>query len=350
MGLAKTKIKGLYLDGDKYIIDKNIKGQRLHLTIGAVPLKVAERILYAKVAEVLEGYFLPSSRSLKLSEVMEKYCEQHLIKFEKSWAQNKISIKNIMGYLGEVKTGRFKAQDLYEYQQYRIKKGISTATINRETSLLINGLEWATRNNIIPKKPITGYDLLKVEKKEIKIISPEEFKILLDNITGDYPEIYRNIFKIQYETGMRISEVLNLHWNWIDFINEIIILPAEHTKSNTQRAIPMSNELIDILNGIEQKSLKLFALNKSNIINIFSKASQACGLNYTTHCIRKTRATIWAEIDDKASKEAIGHTTDAMHYGKYAKITSQRLSKLINKNLVDFKQNEDAQSCKTANE
>lgn len=350
MGLVKTKIKGLYLDGDKYIIDKNIKGQRLHLTIGAVPLKVAERILYAKVAEVLEGYFLPFSRSLKLSEVMQKYCEQHLIKLEKSWTQNKASIKNIMGYLGDIKTGNFKPQNLYEYQQYRIKKGINPITINRETSFLINGLDWATRNNIIPKNPISGYDLLKVEKKEIKIISPEEFKILLDNIVGDYPELYRTIFKIQYETGMRISEVLKLHWNWIDFVNKIIVLPAEQTKANTQRAIPMSEELIAILNSLEQKNLKLFSLSKSNIINIFSKASQACGFNYTTHCIRKTRATIWAEIDDKASKEAIGHTTDAMHYGKYAKITSKRLGKLIDKNLVDFKQNKDAQSCKTANE
>ncbi|MFC1476643.1 hypothetical protein ACFL5S_01615, partial [Fibrobacterota bacterium] len=62
----------------------------------------------------------------------------------------------------------------------------------------------------------------------------------------------------------------------------------------------------------------------------FNNAVKRAGLqNVTTHVLRKTRATIWAGKDDQASKKAIGHTSNKIHYGHYVKITEERLYKLV---------------------
>ena len=133
---------------------------------------------------------------------------------------------------------------------------------------------------------------------------------------------------------MRIGEVLSLEWLWINQVNKIINLPTEATKSNKSREIPISPALMKLFTNLPKNSNLVFPAKtgdkRKSIKTAFNNAVRRAGLkNVTTHVLRKTRATIWASKDDQASKKAIGHSSDKIHYGHYVKITEERLYRLV---------------------
>ena len=61
-------------------------------------------------------------------------------------------------------------------------------------------------------------------------------------------------FLIQYRTGMRIGEVNAIEHKWIDEINGYIYLPAESTKSQKSRNIPIAIDIIRAINEFSSES------------------------------------------------------------------------------------------------
>lgn len=137
---------------------------------------------------------------------------------------------------------------------------VSITTINnyiRNIKVFFNFLK---QQNYIKKDIVKNIKQFKNERKPKQFISDEKFTELLRHIdTTKYHE-YRDYVCIQLllDTGMRISECLEIKVEDIDINNRAILLPAENTKGRKYRYVYFSQ--------IMQKELRRWIQYKDRYI------------------------------------------------------------------------------------
>ncbi len=110
----------------------------------------------------------------------------------------------------------------------------------------------------IPSNPFKKVKAPKVPKSHPQFITQDEFQKIL-SVTERID--LKDIFTIAFYTGMRLGEILNMKWNWIDFSQKIITTKNSNgysTKSKKERIIPMNDHVQQIINR------KLISLNSSS--------------------------------------------------------------------------------------
>ena len=124
----------------------------------------------------------------------------------------------------------------------------SGADVNRALAALsaamkhgINELEWLEKN---PVKRVT-------KKKEaggrIRFLNDEELPRLLAAVRASpHPDLLPAVL-LALTTGARSGEVMGLRWSQIDFKRRAITLHQGETKNNASRALPLSGEVVELL-------------------------------------------------------------------------------------------------------
>jgi len=101
------------------------------------------------------------------------------------------------------------------------------------------------------------------------------------------------IVKFSLNTGMRISEVLNLTWNRIYLDKSFLEL--RETKSGDIRQIPLNDEAREVLESIERSDISVFTYGGKSIKRItraFGTACRNAGIeNFRIHDLRHTWAS-----------------------------------------------------------
>ncbi|MEO8230731.1 MAG: tyrosine-type recombinase/integrase, partial [Ignavibacteriota bacterium] len=148
--------------------------------------------------------------------------------------------------------------------------------------------------NYIQENPFNKIKTPKVTKSFPVYLSEAEL-ILISNKTED--QLLKNIFTIAFYTGMRLNEILNMKWNWLDFAQDIITVKNSDdfkTKSKRERIIPIHHKVKTILQGYfplgnqPKKDLvyyrkKNIKLNGEFISKQFKVAVRAAELNDDIH-------------------------------------------------------------------
>ena len=99
----------------------------------------------------------------------------------------------------------------------------------------------------IPENPFKKIKPPRQVKNYPTFINNEEFELILKNTPYNF---LKEMFTVAYQTGMRLSELCNMKWSWIDIDNKIITLTngvAFKTKSKKARKIPMSAKVYSII-------------------------------------------------------------------------------------------------------
>lgn len=101
------------------------------------------------------------------------------------------------------------------------------------------------------KSILTKVKFPKLSKSFPAFISEDELLIILTNTPYQY---LKDIFTIGFYTGLRLGELINMHWNWIDFFQsagggQITVKCSNdfQTKSKKERIVPMSEKVRSIL-------------------------------------------------------------------------------------------------------
>jgi len=127
-----------------------------------------------------------------------------------------------------------------------IEKNISTRSVNRKISTLKSFYKFCLKENSIEHDPLNKVIKPKVSTKLPSFVKENEMNLLLDGsyFENDFEGV-RNHFIIEllYSTGMRLSELLNL--KIADFDKNYLKVLG---KRNKERIIPISNNLIALLN------------------------------------------------------------------------------------------------------
>lgn len=144
-------------------------------------------------------------------------------------------------------------------------------------------LNWLLDNEIVSSIP--KVKMVKINKKLPSYFTEKEWKNIIQLKLSDvknklgqlkYPEIehYKRAWNLYYKTGCRLSEPFNgvLNGNWLT-------IDVDSSKTNIQREIYISNDLIQILDEM-QKRLELHLANnhasKTDFIKRYSRVFKLC--------------------------------------------------------------------------
>ena len=128
--------------------------------------------------------------------------------------------------------------DIINYISYLNKK-VGAKTINRHIVSIKNYFKYLEKNNIIGVNPTTDITGLKTPKKMPRVLSVEEIDKLLDIELKDAYS-YRNkaMLELMYSSGLRVSELLNLTINNIDFDMNLVRIFGKGSK---ERIVPIDD-------------------------------------------------------------------------------------------------------------
>lgn len=229
--------------------------------------------------------------------------------------------------------------DLERWVEWRLKSGVSTATVNRDLNLGSALYRWALKLGYARENPFRKVDRLSEKGRAREIyLTAEESRALIDACKLGTREVVLTAL----HTGMRRGELLALRWRCIDLARREIVVEAATEKAGRGRVVPMTDELhaqLSLLRSAHPPAIdgndSVFVLSDGTEItpkmirSRFEGAVRRCtGIpldkrsRVTFHCLRHTAASLMVAagvpIFDVA--KILGHSTLAvtMRYAHFA--------------------------------
>ena len=225
-----------------------------------------------------------------------------------------------------------KSNDIKHYLSKIGRKNISSTSMARKLASVKSLYKYLANNKIIPLNIARSIKSPKVPKRLPHFLSIKEIKNLLDYPYGDSVKDIRDrlVLELFYSTGIRISELVQIKIEDINFSDKLIKIKG---KGNKERFVIFSEGMIPILNQYikkrnmnqkNQKSCFLFpgyshnadlntSISTRTIFSIVKKYIKKISNNekLSPHSLRHSFATHL--LDNGANvmsvKELLGHTS-----------------------------------------
>lgn len=264
---------------------------------------------------------------------------------------------NIKGHIGEKRIKDITSVDCQKIMNNMADKGYSSSTILLAKITLHNLLEYAYLNEIIPKNPCNKLVKSNIGKKpqEKTALTIEEQRVFCEMIKGTKYELQ---YRFVLQTGLRVSELIGLRWQDVDFekrtlqidriltykYNEHEWLLGEPKSKSGHRKIPLTDEAIRILKAQKEKNTKIKVRNIAwkDYIFLSNKGEPVKDTTYndsiylmcykrkvnrlSMHILRHTFATrcIEAGMMPKTLQTILGHANLAMTMDRYVHTTDEQ--------------------------
>jgi integrase len=346
--MIKTNTKGLFRKpGGGFVIDRVINGERIYRTLKNIPLQLAQQIVDKLIAEIVEAQYFPekAQRYLTLKECMNFYWDERL-QHKKSAYDSKFLVRTVIEHFGEKLVQKMNIRDVEAFKVKRLStisrydRPMSANAVNHELDILNVAINWAVKTKRLQSNPITGFE-------KCREAAPK--KVVIDDgyangkqwrgLYGAADKDLKPILMTLYETGMRPAEVFGMRWEWIteaDIDKWLIEIPQDQEKTGAERKIPVSKSLLEILRPMRKESGLVFpspvtGKERLTITRSFSAARKKTNLKkeITPMALRRTRITIWSNVDSEACRHIVGHKPRDCHFKHYLRFTKDRLFKIV---------------------
>lgn len=233
------------------------------------------------------------------------------------------------------------------WMESMMDKGNSAATVERRLSALKTFYRFALTRHYVESDPVYSIKGPKKEKPLPQFVKESEMDELLDRqVWGDdYNNVRaRTIIITFYETGMRLSELVNLDDCDVSFVNSEIKITG---KGNKQRIVPFGDELKNTLReylklrdaSVEASSPAFFLSDKGERMQpakvrdiVRTNLARVCSLKKKSpHVLRHSFATAMLNhhVGIESLKKLLGHanlsTTEI-----YTHTTFEQLKRVYN--------------------
>lgn len=233
-------------------------------------------------------------------------------------------------------------EDVKDYLEHLNLKKEKPSSVRRKISSLKSFYKFLYKNNYMDKKdyPLTKVAYPKMDKKLPKFIYYNDLLEIINESTKDKDGVRdRLIIEMLYATGVRVSELINIKINDIDFNNRRIIVLG---KGNKERIVYYGEYAEEVLKEYmkthERKNHNYLFVNSKGgqltdrgvryiIDNIMSKLSVKT--HVTPHVLRHTFATDMLNngCDIKVVQELLGHSS-LKATEIYTHVTNEHLKKV----------------------
>ncbi len=279
---------------------------------------------------------------------MERYIKKFItyLKIEKNYSENtilnySIDLKFFEKFLDKKPIEGVDHLTLRRFLAFVKERNFSKTTIARKLAALRSFFRFLCREGYLKSNPIKALSTPKLERKLPKFLTVSDVKKLVES--PDQTEVSglrdRAILETLYSTGMRVSELVGLNYESVDFIAGSVKVLG---KGKKERLIPIGDEALRAIRAYVSKlnvqkdvdAGPLF-LNKSkgrlsdrSVRRIVDKYIKKISLieNISPHSLRHSFATHLLDrgADLRSVQELLGHvnlsTTQI-----YTHITAERL-------------------------
>ena len=227
-------------------------------------------------------------------------------------------------------------------------KGLSVKTVRNINQMISSALNCAVEQRLIASNPTKGCVLPKLERREMKILLPE-------NLGTFFEEARRSgVFELYYidlATGLRRGELLGLKWNDIDLDKGIIhvrrqvlrqngkVIEAPLKTKNSYRNIAIGADAIKVLKGMEQKDEYIFPspyggpMSPDSVLHMLQRVLKRAGLERIRfHDLRHTFSVLALQngVDVKTLSTMLGHYSAGFTLDTYAHVTTSMQKQAAN--------------------
>jgi len=209
---------------------------------------------------------------------------------------------------------RFARADIEGFMQYLAAQRRSGVTRVRKLAAIRKFFTFLEENKILAANPANAVKGARREEKEPNILFKEQYKALLyeasDNIR-DYA-----IIQTFLQTGIRLSELVNLHVEDLDF--EHRILTVRQGKGKKDRQIPLVDEAVKALrNYLRYRNTELILDDDT-----FFLAKNGTSMNVSTVKYLVAKYVKKAGIRKKVSVHTLRHTFGAHKADKHMSLAT----------------------------
>jgi integrase len=260
---------------------------------------------------------------------------------------------HIVPSLGRVKLKALTPVHVRTFYREKLDGGLSSATVRKMHGVLQKALDQAVSDGLIPRNAAKGIRLPQGKKKEIRPLSPDEARALLDAARGDRLEA---LYVLAVSTGLREGELLALRWEDVDLEAAVLRVSRTLTRNggkvsvgppktkNSRRTVGLTDGAVEALGEHLTQQLEemesvgslyrpgglVFAnevggiVNPSNLRNRSLKALlKRAGLPAIRfHDLRHTCATLLLSrnVNPKIVSEMLGHASIAITLDTYSHV------------------------------
>ncbi|MBN1913944.1 MAG: tyrosine recombinase XerC [Candidatus Omnitrophica bacterium] len=281
---------------------------------------------------------------------MERYTEKFIryLEIEKNYSRHtvlnyKLDLESFTEFLGSTAIENVDYLILRKYLAVMKEKRLGTASILRKLSTLRSFFKFLTREGYLKNNPIVSISSPKKEKHLPSFLTEEEASRLMDSALSKDERGLRDraILELFYSTGIRISELVGLDQDDLDFIGGIAKVKG---KGKKERIVPVGDTAIAAIRGYLDKRKKrseAIFLNKNGrritdrgVRDIVEKYLGLASIRQgvSPHTLRHSFAThlLNRGADLRSVQELLGHanlsTTQI-----YTHLTTERLKTVYDK-------------------
>lgn len=169
--------------------------------------------------------------------------------------------------LGFKKMGKLTVEDWSAFKHGLVTEGMSKARANRVHTIASAIYTKAMKLRYVSVNPLRGMGFCKEELKAIRFWSKVETNQFMNWIRNNEPSWF-SLYRFSYETGVRVSELIALNWDCLDFNTKTVTIRrsysrkekrvVETTKGHEARVLGLGPELLEELRKLQKKSQFVF--------------------------------------------------------------------------------------------
>ncbi len=188
----------------------------------------------------------PVQKKILLSEFEKEYLQNFGCNFSSAYIKSiKLSFRQLRKHTGDANLSsmtRQTAQIFFSSIHSRAKRA-STLYYRTLKAAFNRAIEW----EYLQENPFKYVKLPRTIKKIPLFIDEEELNLIIKST--EHPDL-RDLFALAFYSGLRLSEILNLKWEHVEFQEKMLYVrnQKEFTlKGKKDRVVPISSKLIGIL-------------------------------------------------------------------------------------------------------
>ena len=281
-------------------------------------------------------------KDIRLKTFYKEYLQHLELSKSKPYLKSvRLSFTQFLDFTGDILLNQITIRIIDSFISTTFKRAEYSAALYYRT--LKAAFSTAENWEYIQTNPFKKIKAPKTQNKLPVYISKDDLNTIIENTKEDY---LKNLFTFAFHTGMRLAEILNMKWSWIDIKHKSIIIKNDDsftTKSKADRVIPMNDTTINILTA-QRTNIHLendfifyrllgIKLNECFISKQFKKSARKAKLNEAIHfhTLRHSFASrlVQQSVPLYFIKELLGHssiTTTEI----YSHVKKEELSNAVN--------------------
>lgn len=289
--------------------------------------------IFAKEAEGLAKRTLENKKGYFL--VFHRYLEEH----HEDITPNTLDTNTIRKFLYYLKNEHIKHKNNHCVKEEYKSVGVSASYTNTIMKHMRAFYNFLVEEKYVQLNPFTKIKSLKEAQDNIEALSVDQLKTLLKQPNQRTYAGFRDyvLMMLLADTGMRISEALNLQQEDIDFKTNVIDLKGTNTKNRKTRYVPICQKTSKLLRELlveikEFDTLHIFATVYGNTVDparfrqrlkMYGHNAGIKGIRVSPHTFRHTFAKFYLlnNGDVMTLQKILGHSSIEM-VRKYVNMTS----------------------------